>query len=64
MATGHAPVGYEGNTVGLHHMSQTQDGSIAEMSQTFHKTNHGIIHLNPNTIPSGIDRSVFDTWRK
>ena len=64
MATGHAPVGYEGNTVGLHHMSQTQDGSIAEMSQTFHKTNHGIIHINPNPSPAGIDRFVCDTWRK
>ena len=64
MATGRAPVGYDGNAVNLHHMLQTQDGPIAEMSQTFHKTNHGIIHINPNTIPSGIDRSVFDTWRK
>ena len=64
MATGCAPVGYEGNTADLRHMSQTQDGSIAEMSQTFHKTNHGIIHINPNTIPSGIDRSVFYIWRK
>ena len=64
MATGRAPAGYDGNAVNLHHMLQTQDGPIAEMSQTFHKTNHGIIHINPNTIPSGIDRSVFDTWRK
>lgn len=64
MTTGRAPVGYEGNTVDLHHMSQTQDGSIAEMSQTFHKTNLEIIHINPNTIPSDIDRAVFYTWRK
>ena len=64
MATGRASVGYDGYAVNLHHMLQTQDGQIAEMSQTLHKTNHGIIHINPNTIPSGIDRSVFDTWRK
>lgn len=48
----------------LHHILQTQNGPIAEMSQTFHKTNHGIIHINPNTIPSDINRAVFDTWRK
>ncbi|MFB9085874.1 HNH/ENDO VII family nuclease [Erwinia tracheiphila] len=47
MATGRAPVGYDGNAVNLHHMLQTQNGPIAEMSQTFHKTNHGIIHINP-----------------
>ncbi|WP_204575031.1 HNH/ENDO VII family nuclease, partial [Cronobacter sakazakii] len=64
MATGRAPVGYDGNAVNLHHMLQTQDGPIAEMSQTFHKTNHGIIHINPNTIPSGINRAEFDAWRK
>ncbi|MGX5109036.1 HNH/ENDO VII family nuclease [Enterobacter cloacae] len=55
MATGRAPVGYYGNAVNLNHMLQTQDSPIAEMSQTFHKTNHRIIHINPNTIPSGID---------
>ncbi|ELY2909908.1 hypothetical protein SMX71_004311 [Cronobacter dublinensis] len=64
MAAGRAPVGYDGNAVNLHHMLQTQDGPIAEMSQTFHKTNHGIIHINPNTIPSGINRAEFDAWRK
>ncbi|EOI3549595.1 HNH/ENDO VII family nuclease [Cronobacter dublinensis] len=64
MAAGRAPVGYDGNAVNLHHMLQTQDGTIAEMSQTFHKTNHGIIHINPNTIPSGINRAEFDAWRK
>lgn len=64
MATGRAPVGYDGNAVNLHPMLQTQNGPTAKMSQTFHKTNHGVIHINPNTIPSGIDRAAFDAWRK
>nr|WP_246856874.1 HNH/ENDO VII family nuclease [Brenneria sp. CFCC 11842] len=64
MATGRAPVGYDGNAVNLHHMLQTQNGPIAEVSQTFHKANHGIIHIIPNTIPSGINRAEFNAWRE
>ncbi|MDN8599681.1 RHS repeat-associated core domain-containing protein, partial [Citrobacter sp. S2-9] len=64
MATGRAPIGFDDNPVNLHHMLQNPDGPIAEMSQTFHKSNSGIIHINPNTIPSGIDRATFDSWRK
>ncbi|MCI4030699.1 HNH/ENDO VII family nuclease, partial [Dickeya dianthicola] len=64
MATGRAPVGYDGKAVNLHHMLQSQKGPIAEMSQSFHKSNHGIIHINPNTIPSGIDRVEFNAWRE
>ena len=34
------------------------------MSQTFDKTNHGVIYINPSTIPSGIDKAVFNARRK
>ncbi|MUG31056.1 hypothetical protein FRN27_22390 [Aeromonas salmonicida] len=64
MATGRAPVGYDGKSVNLHHMLQTQNGPIAEMSQTFHKSYHGIIYTNPNTTPSGINRTEFNSWRE
>ena len=64
MAMGRAPIEYDGKAVNLHHMQQTQNGPIAEMSQTFHKTNHQVIHINPNSIPSGIDRAAFNEWRK
>ncbi|MCF8582525.1 HNH/ENDO VII family nuclease [Enterobacter ludwigii] len=64
MATGRASVGYDGNANSLQYMLQTQDVPIMDMSQTFHKTDHEITHINLNAIPSGIDRSVFDTWRK
>ncbi|MDE1473217.1 HNH/ENDO VII family nuclease [Xenorhabdus bovienii] len=64
MASGRAPVGYDNKTVNLHHMLQTQHGPIAELSQTFHKTNHKAIHINPNTIPSGINRATFNKWRE
>lgn len=64
MATGRAPIGTDGKSVNLHHMLQSNDSAIAEMTQTFHQQNSKIIHINPNTIPSGIDRSAFDMWRE
>ncbi len=63
MAAGKAPIGVDGKPVNLHHMTQTQESAIAEMTQTFHKKNHSTIHINPNSVPSGIDRSKFNTWR-
>jgi hypothetical protein len=63
MQQGVAPVGPDGKSMNLHHMLQTADGPLAEMTQTFHQTNHRVIHINPNTTPSGIDRGAFNTWR-
>lgn len=45
MASGRAPIGVDGKPVNLHHMTQTNTSGIAEMTQTFHKTNHGTIHI-------------------
>lgn len=63
MATGRAPIGTDGKPVNLHHMLQSNDSAIAELTQTFHQQNSKIIHINPNVIPSGIDRSAFDAWK-
>jgi filamentous hemagglutinin len=63
MAVGRAPIGNDGNPVNLHHMLQKQDGPIAEVTQSFHKDNHGVIHINDNSIPSGINRAEFNKWR-
>lgn len=64
MANGLAPIGSDGRTVNLHHMTQRQDGPIAEVTQKFHKENHSTIHANTNTIPSGINRNKFESWKK
>jgi A nuclease of the HNH/ENDO VII superfamily with conserved LHH len=64
MQMGRAPIGPDGESLNLHHLLQTQDGPLAEMTQTFHQQNSSIIHINPNTIPSGINRPVFDAWRQ
>jgi len=64
MRQGLAPLGPDGASMNLHHMLQTQDGPIAEVTETFHQQNSSIVHVNPKTIPSGISRSPFDTWRR
>ena len=63
MEAGLAPLGPDGKSMNLHHMTQTQDGAIAEVTSTFHSENSSIIHINDNSIPSGIDREAFDKWR-
>lgn len=64
MASGRAPIGTDGYSVNLHHMTQDQGGAIAEMTQSFHQINGGVIHINPSAIPSGIDRNSFSRWRE
>ncbi|MEB6380125.1 hemagglutinin repeat-containing protein [Leclercia adecarboxylata] len=63
MQGGRAPIGTDGKPVNLHHMLQSQDGPIAEVTQSFHKDNHSTIHINDNSIPSGINRAQFNRWR-
>ncbi|WP_207518859.1 HNH/ENDO VII family nuclease [Pseudogracilibacillus auburnensis] len=63
MKKGLAPLGPDGKSINLHHMTQRNESSIAEVTQTFHKDNSSVIHINPNTIPSGINRSEFNKWR-
>ncbi|WP_218831742.1 HNH/ENDO VII family nuclease, partial [Shouchella clausii] len=63
MQKGLAPLGPDGKSINLHHMTQRNESAIAEVTQTFHKENSSIIHINPNTIPSGINRSEFNKWR-
>lgn len=63
MKKGRAPIGSDGKSVNLHHMTQRNTSSIAEVTSTFHKKYSKILHINPNTIPSGIDRKKFTTWK-
>jgi filamentous hemagglutinin len=63
MKVGRAPIGFDGKPINLHHMTQRHDGAIAEATQTFHQQNTKVIHINPSSIPSGINRSEFNKWR-
>lgn len=64
MLNGRPPVGPDGGPVILHHGLQTQSGPIFEIAQTTHRTFQRMIHINPNTIPTGINRAAFDSWRE
>jgi len=64
MQSGLAPIGPDGKSLNLHHTIQTADGPLAEMTATFHQQNSRVIHIDPNTIPSGIDRPAFDAFRR
>ncbi|TXD83454.1 hypothetical protein ESY86_09525 [Subsaximicrobium wynnwilliamsii] len=63
MKKGIAPITPDGKSVNLHHMLQSEKGAIAEVTAAFHKSNHKILHINPNTIGSGIDRIKFAAFR-
>ncbi|ALS35673.1 hypothetical protein ABID30_001114 [Enterococcus rotai] len=63
MEQGLAPLGPDGNPINLHHMTQRDISSIAEVEQSFHQSNSKTIHINPNSVPSGIDRKSFNKWR-
>ncbi|AGZ36588.1 MAG: hemagglutinin repeat-containing protein [Pseudomonas sp.] len=65
MENGLAPYGTDGKKINLHHMLQTQDGPIAEVTQSFHQKNTAVIHINSGSdIPSGINRAQFEKWKK
>jgi hypothetical protein len=66
MQAGRPPIGPDGRPINLHHGLQTQDGPIFEMTETMHLSSatRGIVHINPSSFPSGIDRTVFARWRR
>jgi RHS repeat-associated protein len=64
MQSGRAPIGPDGNPLQLHHLTQRQTGAIAEITQTLHQQYSRILHINPSSIPSGIDRAAFGAWRQ
>ena len=64
MRSGRAPIGPDNKPVNLHHLTQDKNGAIAEMLQSFHQTNSRVIHINPSSVPSGIDRAEFRQWRE
>ncbi|WP_413208513.1 HNH/ENDO VII family nuclease, partial [Rhodospirillum sp. A1_3_36] len=63
MQSGRAPLGPDGKSINLHHLTQQQNGAIAEVTQTLHGSNHSVLHM-PNNVPSGIGRAQFKSWRK
>lgn len=58
------PIGPDEKPINLHHTIQTSNGALAEVTQTFHQQYIKIIHTNPQSIPSGIQRGNFNQWRE
>jgi hypothetical protein len=64
MTQGLAAVGPDDKPLNLHHMLQTQDGPIAEVTQSMHSGNFRQLHWKAGTkIPSGINRVAFEAWK-
>ncbi|WP_371534864.1 ricin-type beta-trefoil lectin domain protein [Streptomyces sp. NBC_00466] len=66
MQQGLAPMGPDDNPLNLHHMLQTQDGPMAEVTKKMHldENYHQLHWKSGSKIPSGIDRPEFDKWKK
>ncbi|MFI6200524.1 RICIN domain-containing protein [Streptomyces phaeochromogenes] len=67
MREGQAPLGpgrrADDEALNLHHMLQTQEGPIAEVTAAFHSSNSRVLHWKSGTkIPTGIDRNEFRKW--
>lgn len=64
MKAGSAAIGPDGKSINLHHIYQTPDGPIAELTDTFHSVNHEKLHtFLKHGEPSRIDRDAFAVWR-
>ncbi|MGL4419249.1 MAG: HNH/ENDO VII family nuclease, partial [Gemmataceae bacterium] len=66
MRTGRAPVGYDGEKVELHHLTQTEPGPIAEVGAKFHDYYTSTLHI-PGTISFRNDKTLdkqFNAWRE
>ena len=59
---GKAPYGPDGERVNLHHIGQKPDSPLAELTNTEHKSNDGILH--DKTKVSEIERPVFRKERE
>ncbi|WP_327295252.1 MULTISPECIES: HNH/ENDO VII family nuclease [unclassified Streptomyces] len=66
MQQGLAPMGPDDMPLNLHHMLQTQDGPMAEVTKKMHldENYHQLHWKSGSKIPSGIDRPEFDKWKK
>ena len=60
---GLAPVGYDGKSVNLHHIDQTNASDILEISATQYHADYSKLHTNTGQSASLINRSDFSKWR-
>jgi hypothetical protein len=63
MRAGRPPCGPDGRPIVLHHLTQTNDSPLAEVSASFNSRYSKVIHINPKEIQAGIDRGPFNDFR-
>lgn len=64
MQNGEAPYGPDGKRIHLHHMTQEDNSPVAEVTQSFHDKYRSIIHIDPPTVRTRINRVKFRPVRK
>jgi hypothetical protein len=64
MQQGLAPKGYDGQSVNIHHIDQTNTGPVIEVLDSVHKQEYSSLHTNTGQSPSLIDRNAFNKWKK
>ena len=66
MRKGLAPLGSDGKPVNLHHLTQTEPGSLAEVQQTFHQQNTSTLHM-PGQYSfrnDPVQNNAFETYKR
>jgi hypothetical protein len=63
MEKGLAPEGYDGKPVNIHHIDQTNNGPVMEISGSSHQQGYSNLHQNTGQAPSQINRTDFNAWR-
>ena len=63
MQQGLAPIGYDGQSVNIHHIDQTNTGPVIEISGSAHQQGYSDLHANTGQASSLIDRNAFNQWR-
>jgi len=61
MQNGLAPIGHDGRSVNIHHINQTNNSPLMEISATSHR--QAGLHQNTGQLPSQINRQEFNIWR-
>ena len=64
MEQGLAPIGTDGKSVNIHHIDQTDNRPVMEITATEHQQNYSKLHTNIGQAPSKINRSKFNKWRR
>jgi hypothetical protein len=64
MQKGLAPIGYDGESINIHHIYQTDESPVLEITKSEHQTRYAELHTNTGQSPSQIDRDLFNDWRQ